>query len=64
MLRTKNRDAADAAEEDDYMTYLKQAMYELRTGSAEIAIEYLDEAVKNDPDDELPFVIRSKCLNK
>ena len=55
---------ADAAEELDYMTYLNQALYELRSGSAEVAIEYLDQAVSNDPDDELPFIVRSKCLNK
>ena len=56
--------AAEAAEESDYITYLNQGIYELRSGSAEVAIEYLDQAVKNDPDDELPFIIRSKCLNK
>ena len=55
---------ADAAEELDYITYLNQGIYELRSGSAEVAIEYLDQAVKNDPDDELPFIVRSRCLNK
>ena len=56
--------AADAAEELDYVTYLNQGIYELRSGEPEIAIEYLDQAVRNDPEDELPFIIRSKCLNK
>ena len=51
-------------EEPDYMIYINQALYELRSGSAEVAIEYLDQAVMNDPDDEIPFIIRSRCLNK
>jgi hypothetical protein len=51
-------------EEPDYMTYINQALYELGSGSAEVAIEYLDQAVMNDPDDEIPFIIRSRCLNK
>ena len=55
---------AEAVEETDYMTFVNQGLYEMRSGSAAVAIEYLDQAVKNDPDDELPFIVRSKCLNK
>ena len=48
----------------DYMTFVNQGLYEMRSGSAAVAIEYLDQAVKNDPEDELPYIVRSKCLNK
>ena len=56
----------EQGEEDDfdYMTFVNQGLYEMRSGSAEVAIEYLDQAVKNDPDDELPYIVRSKCLNQ
>ena len=55
----------EADEEDiDYMTFVNQAVFEMRSGSAEIAIEYLDQAMRANPDDEIPFLIRSKCLNK
>ena len=54
----------EVEEESDYMTFVNQGLYEMRSGSAAVAIEYLDQAVKNDPDDELPFIVRSKCLNK
>ena len=51
-------------DEFDYMTFVNQGLYEMRSGSAAVAIEYLDQAVKNDPEDELPYIVRSKCLNK
>ena len=51
-------------DEIDYMTFVNQAMFEMRSGSAENAIEYLDQAMKANPDDETPFLIRSKCLNR
>ena len=51
-------------EDFDYMTFVNQAIFELKTGSAEIAIEYLDQAMKAYPEDEIPYLIRSKCLNK
>lgn len=51
-------------EEFDYKTYVNQGLYEMRSGSAEVAIEYFDLAVSNDPDDEQPYIVRSKCLNK
>ena len=54
----------DLEEDIDYMTFVNQAVFEMRSGSAEIAIEYLDQAVKGNPDDETPFVVRSRCLNK
>ena len=46
------------------MTYVNQAQYELMTGCAEVAIEYLDFAVALNPEDELPYIVRSKCLNR
>ena len=48
----------------DYMIYVNQAQYEMRTGSAEVAIIYLNTAIALRPDDELPFIVRSKCLNR
>ena len=57
--------AAEAlTEECDYLTYLNQGVYELRSGSAEVAIEYLDQAIRSDPEDEILFVMRCKCLIK
>ena len=50
-----------AEEDDDYMTYVNQARYELRSGSAEVAIKYLNLAVHLNPEDEIPFIVRSKC---
>ena len=55
---------ADAADEQDYMIFLTQGIYELRSGSAEVAIEYLNNAIKLDPEDETPYIVRSHCLNK
>ena len=55
---------ADAADEQDYMIFLTQGIYELRSGSAEVAIEYLNNAIKLDPEDEAPYIVRSHCLNK
>ena len=42
---------ADAAEEPDYMIFVTQGIYELRSGSAEVALEYLNNAIKLDPED-------------
>ena len=39
-------------------------MYELRSGSAEVAIEYLDQAIRSEPEDEQLFIMRCKCLIK
>ena len=55
---------ADAAEEPDYMIFVTQGIYKLRSGSAEVALEYLNNAIKLDPEDELPFIVRSQCLNR
>ena len=60
----KKGDQADAAAEVNYMTYVSQAKYELLTGSPEVAIGYLDLAVALKPEDELPYIARSKCLNR
>ena len=38
--------------------------YELRSGSADVAIEYLDQAIRSEPEDELLFIMRCKCLIK
>ena len=35
----------------------------LRNGFPEVAIIYLDLAVGMNPEVELPYIIRSKCLN-
>ena len=55
---------ADAEEELDYMTFVTQGIYELRSGSAEVAIEYLNRAISLDPDDEMPYIVRSQCLTR
>jgi hypothetical protein len=64
LICRKKGDQADAAAEVSYMTYVSQAKYELLTGSPEVAIGYLDRAVALKPEDELPYVARSKCLNR
>jgi hypothetical protein len=63
LICRKKGDQADAAAEVSYMTYVSQAKYELLTGCPEVAIGYLDRAVALKPEDELPYVARSKCLN-
>ena len=55
---------ADAADATEYITYLSQGIYEMKCGSAEVALGYLDKAVDLEADDELPLVVRSECLNK
>jgi len=54
----------DAADEQDYMTYVTQGLFELRSGSAEIALTYFDSAISLQPDDELPFIYRAQCKIK
>ena len=56
--------ADDLVDENDYLTYLNQGAYELRSGSAEVAIEYLDQAIRSEPEDEILFIMRCKCLIK
>ena len=63
-LLSRDQVEGEEVEEFDYRTYVNQGLYEMRSGSAEVAIEYLDQAVSNDPDDEQPYIVRSKCLNK
>ena len=41
-----------------------QGLFELRQGSADVALPLLDRAVQLDPPDELPLVARSRCLVK
>ena len=60
----KTGEADVDVDDADYMIYVNQAQYELRTGSAEVAIIYLNTAIALQPEDELPFLVRSKCLNK
>ena len=43
---------------------LPQGAYEMRSGSAEVAIEYLDQAIRTEPEDEMLFIMRCKCLIK
>ena len=43
---------------------LAQGAYEMRSGSAEVAIEYLDQAIRTEPEDEMLFIMRCKCLIK
>ena len=52
----------EVLDEHDYLTYLNQGVYELRSGSAEAAIEYLDQAIRSEPEDEILFKNRRKCL--
>ena len=54
----------DVEDEPDYMIYVNQALYELKTGSPEVAIVYLDTAVALKPEEEVPFIVRSRCLNR
>ena len=61
---SRTQGAAEVVEEFDYLTYLNQGVYELRSGSAEVAIEYLDQAIKSEPEDEVLFIMRCKCLIK
>ena len=61
---TPRRHGVPEDDDHDYMTYVRQGLFELRSGTAEVAIEYLDQAVVNHPDDELPYIVRSRCLNK
>ena len=41
-----------------------QGIHELRCGSAEVALGYLNKAVELDQQEELPLVVRSECFNK
>ena len=69
----------DAADADDFMTYVTQGLsqmkyvhennviqglFELRSGSAEVALTYFDSAISLQPDDELPFIYRAQCKIK
>ena len=46
------------------MTYLSQGIYEMKCGSAEVALTYLNRAVELEAEDEIPLVVRSECLNR
>ena len=39
-------------------------MHELKCGSAEVALGYLNKAVELEAEDELPLVVRSDCFTK
>ena len=41
-----------------------QGLFELRSGSAEVALTYFDSAISLQPDDELPFIYRAQCKIK
>ena len=45
-------------DEPDHETFVSQAMHELRCGSADIALEYLNSALKLEQDDENIFIMR------
>ena len=45
-------------DEPDHETFVSQAMYELRSGSADIALEYLNNALKLEQDDENIYIMR------
>ena len=47
-----------------FCSYVNQTQYEHRRGSAEDAIRYLNTAIGLKPEDELPYMVRSKCLIK
>ena len=64
MFFYRQKGEADAEDEVSYMTYVNQAQYELLTGCADVAIGYLNCAVALKPEDQLPYIVRSKCLNR
>ena len=41
-----------------------QGIHELKCGSAEIALGYLNKAVELEAEEELPLVVRSECFTK
>ena len=41
-----------------------QGIHELKCGSAEVALGYLNKAIELDPEEELPLVVRSDCFTK
>ena len=55
---------AEAIDATEYVTYLSQGIYEMKCGSAEVALTYLNRAVELEAEDELPLVVRSECLNR
>ena len=55
---------AEAIDATEYVTYLSQGIYEMKCGSAEVALTYLNRAVELAAEDELPLVVRSECLNR
>ena len=55
---------AEAVDATEYVTYLSQGIYEMKCGSAEVALNYLNRAVELEAEDELPLVVRSECLNR
>ena len=55
---------AEAIDAYEYITYLSQGIYELKCGSAEVALTYLNRAVDLEAEDEIPLVVRSECFNK
>ena len=55
---------AEAIDATEYVTYLSQGIHEMKCGSAEVALTYLNRAVELEAEDELPLVVRSECLNR
>ena len=43
----------EEAEEPDYLTFTSQAEHELQRGQPEVALQYLNTALKLEPDDEM-----------
>ena len=58
----RKKGEADAEDEKSYKIFVNQAQYEMLTGSINVAIGYLDTAVGMKPEDDLPYIVRSKCL--
>ena len=49
-------------EEPDHETFVSQAIHELRCGSADIALDYLNNALKLEQDDDMIYIMRAQCL--
>ena len=60
----KTGEAVPEEDDENYMTYVNQAQYELKTGTPEVALSYLNVAIGLQPEDDIPYMVRSKCLIK
>ena len=78
VLYYREKGEAEAVDSSEYLIYLSQVsccfilksirasqgIFEMKCGTAERALGYLNRAVDLDPEDETPYVVRSQCFNK